>query len=303
MIKSYILKFILNCLNFFSGPIGKVVQGLANLRRPKILVQFFIRLIFIKKFKVKVSEIEKPLDSYVSFLDFFTRRLKPEARPINKAKEVIISPVDGEIVAHGLIHLGELTQIKNSTYQLFELLSISSNHFPNDKLEKLLNGTFINLYLSPKDYHCIHHPYDANLVKAIHVPGEHLPVNQFSLTNFKKVFARNERLILIYEARGFFFVAVWVGAFNVSKFRIDFDQKFYEAGSSKSSLTTKKILSKEYTNLIVKKGELAGAFELGSSVLLLFPKLKNHSFFFPNFSSFIKMGEKLANYKINEKNH
>ncbi len=280
----------------FSVPIGWLVDKLVRLERPRLLVQFFIRLIFIKKFKVNLTEVEKPLDEYKSFLSFFTRKLTPDARPIERKQDVIISPVDGEIIASGVIDDGNLMQIKNKSYSINDFLP---DETPFRELVEIVDpiksGKFINLYLSPRDYHFIHHPLDAHIKQIFYLPGKFLyPVNHFSLNHFEKVFVRNKRIIVHYQRGDYFFLVAWIGAFNVGKIDVLFDRKF--PPNRHGSFQQKK-----YGNFSVKKADYAGVFELGSSVVMLFPKLVHEDFDFFLPKSRIKMGETLGKVIKNKK--
>ncbi len=263
-----------------SAPLGKLIYYLVRIERPSFLVQFFIRFIFINKLKVDARETEKPLKEYKSFLSFFTRKLQPTARSINANKNIMISPVDAEIIASGSIINNQLIQIKNKTYFLKDL--ITEAKISPKTISQFEKGKFINLYLAPKDYHLIHHPYPAKIKKVTYIPGELYPVNNFSLLHFDKVFARNRRVAIEYETSHFSFIMVLVGAFNVGRIPLFFDKDFYRYHS------LNKVKQKSY-RLSVEKGSYAAGFELGSSVVMLFPSNVNFSFK----STIIKMGQPL----------
>ena len=279
-------KFFYIVLVLFSGPIGWVVNQLVRLEHPRFLVRFFIKFVFIKKFRVNLVEVEKPINEYKSFLSFFTRKLKLETRPIDWEENTIISPVDAKIIAADDVDDGNLFQAKNKYYSLSDFLLAS--RISTEIINPIKSGKFINLYLAPRDYHLIHHPFNAEIKQAFYIPSKfHYPVNRFSLTHFEKVFIKNQRLIVHYQASDFFFLAVWIGAFNVGKIKVFFDENFYSAMNGSFH-------QKKYSSFSAKKAEYAGAFELGSTVIILFPKLAGTCFDFLFQKSQIKMGEALV---------
>ncbi|HEX7056422.1 MAG TPA: archaetidylserine decarboxylase [Bacilli bacterium] len=168
---------------------------------------------FIKIYGIAVDEAEKRLTEFVSLNDFFTRRLKPGARPIDSDPRSLISPVDGTVVATGTIADGQILQVKGQDYTVDELL----NHSP--RAINYQNGTFYILYLSPADYHRVHAPATGTIEESEHVPGSVYPVNEFGMRRMRKILSRNERLITYIRHQDCEIAVVKVGALNVSSIR------------------------------------------------------------------------------------
>jgi phosphatidylserine decarboxylase len=172
-------------------------------------------------------------------------------------EDVLCSPCDGLITEYGDIENKTAYQIKGKSYSIDELI-------PGNKLE---DGFFLNIYLSPKDYHRYHVPIDMQVLSATHIPGALYPVNIPSLKKRDNLFIKNERVILRCKDkkdRIFYFVAV--GALNVGTMVFNFDDRI------QTNVSSAKMTTFEYENLHLKKGEELGRFEMGSTILLFFGK-------------------------------
>lgn len=165
----------------------------ADVKNPR-LKNFLIRN-FIRKFDVDMSEalIEDP-KSYDCFNDFFIRHLKPESRPLSQSD--VICPVDGCISEIGKIERGQLLQAKGKYYSVQELLACDGQ-----LAEQFVQGQFATLYLSPKDYHRVHMPIDAELVSMTYIPGALFSVQPATTRVVPKLFARNERLAIFLKRK------------------------------------------------------------------------------------------------------
>lgn len=227
--------------------------SMANLRNER--VKNFLIEQFIKKYQVNMSEalVEDPR-LYASFNDFFIRHLKPESRPLEQAD--IISPVDGCISELGRINNGQLIQAKGREYSVKELLACSK-----DTAQQFINGQFATLYLSPKDYHRVHMPIDAELISMTYIPGALFSVQPTTARVVPKLFARNERLAVFFNTKAGPMVMVLVGATIVGAIGTAW------AGEIKRS---KKSFSQNYSNQSFAQGDEMGYFKLGSTVILLF---------------------------------
>ncbi|MBL8994266.1 MAG: phosphatidylserine decarboxylase [Spirochaetia bacterium] len=266
----------------FGHPLSLLTGFLARLRGPAFLVQAAIRFYFVKRVKVNVAEIEHPIEHYRSALDFFTRRLAPGMRPIATESNYIVSPADGKISSFGKIVNGKIHQVKNRTYRLNELVG-------EEKARIFENGDSYTVYLSPRDYHRVHHAFGGKLEEALYFPGRLFPVNEFSLRNFDGVFSRNKRIALFYKTKTFSYSMIFVGALNVGSIRLSFDPRFWTTAQK----TTGGLRQKRYSHLFPAKGDEAGAFELGSTIILLFPKNTVH--FFPKEAGdAVRMGRPIA---------
>jgi phosphatidylserine decarboxylase len=195
---------------------------------------------FARVYGIAIEEAEKPIGEYATLNEFFTRRLKPGARPVDEAPGVLVSPVDARITGMGPVQDGTIFNIKGQDYTIDELLGFS----PRASLYR--NGYGIVLYLSPSDYHRIHSPVDGVVVERHHLPGRVYPVNEFGLTRLRRVLSRNERLVTYIRHESGEIALVKVGALNVSGIRY--------ADPSADRLS--------------RGGELAW-FEFGSTVVLL----------------------------------
>jgi len=175
-----------------------------------------------------------------------------------------ISPCDSFISECGDIKEEKALQIKGHSYRVRKLLSdfIGKKH-----KDKLLDGQYINFYLSPKDYHRYHVPVDMRVSKAVHVIGKLYPVNFTWLKKIPELFVENERVILeCYTKENRLFYMVCVGALNVGKMKFTFDKSIQtNANSSSQQLYM-------YDNLWLKKGDELGRFEMGSTIVMLFEK-------------------------------
>ena len=238
-----------------------------------------------KMYGINVSEaLSEELDDYPSFNAFFTRALKPEARPIDDNPDVWVSPVDGLISQSMRIDGNRLLQAKKHDYTI-EALVVGDIEYA----KKFINGDSAVIYLSPKDYHRIHIPTDGTLVSMTYVPGDLFAVNPATVRCVEGLFARNERIVVRFENEQGPFCIVFVGAIFVGSMETVWEGKItpdYEPV----------IRHWDYTNqdLTFQKGDEIGRFNMGSTVVLLTPDgiLPELGQIKPNTP--IKMGEKLA---------
>jgi phosphatidylserine decarboxylase len=216
---------------------------------------------FIRHYNVDMSIAErKSADEYVHFNDFFTRTLHADARPLTVTEQAIVSPVDGTISALGDITQGSLLQVKGCQYTVAELLSDSVLATQFD------GGTFITLYLSPRDYHRIHMPCAGKLQRMIHVPGRRFAVNRASVAGIPRLFARNERLVNLFETRPGSMALIMVGALCVGSLHTTWAGTLAPAGQR-----TERDYNYSHLDIRLRHGEEMGRFNMGSTVILLFP--------------------------------
>jgi phosphatidylserine decarboxylase len=188
--------------HFISRVVGKLAAAKAG-----ALTTTLIKL-FIKQYKIDMSEAKYSDPShYKTFNEFFTRPLKDGVRPMVEDADTIIHPVDGAISQLGDIVDGQLIQAKGHDYSLQALLGGSE-----DDTTAFLGGKFATIYLAPKDYHRIHMPIDGTLSKMIYVPGDLFSVNPLTAQNVPNLFARNERVVAIFETEIGPLAMVLVGA-------------------------------------------------------------------------------------------
>jgi phosphatidylserine decarboxylase len=266
-----------NRLTAFAGRVASKEGG----RTPRSTIRWFVR-----KYAVDMSEaVEPDVSRYNSFNDFFTRALKPSARPL--ADAALISPVDGSISQFGKIEHDQILQAKGHRYSTTALVGGDqqlAQHFHD--------GSFATLYLSPRDYHRIHMPCGGRLLRMIHVPGDLFSVNPMTARGVPGLFARNERTVCVFErlreghasstqvdepksgdeARELFAVVlvgativgsmatVWHGVINAQRrsSRLQSVREWFYGDGTDSE------------PIVLKKGAEMGRFMLGSTVVLLF---------------------------------
>lgn len=222
-----------------------------------------IRL-FIKAYKIDMTEAKAELPSaYASFNDFFTRELKDGIRPLATENHIVAHPVDGTISQLGDIVDGKLVQAKNHDYSLQSLLGGKE-----ETAEPYIGGKFATIYLAPKDYHRIHMPVSGTLREMIYVPGELFSVNPLTAENVPDLFARNERVVTIFDTDLGPMALVLVGATIVASIETVW------AGTV-TPPAGKHIFRWQYPaegdNAIhLAKGAEMGRFKLGSTVVLAF---------------------------------
>ena len=245
---------------------------------------------FVRKYGVDMSEaVEPDISTYRSFNDFFTRALKPGARPLADAD--LVSPVDGSISQFGKIEHDQILQAKGHRYSTTALVggdAVLAAQFQN--------GSFATLYLSPKDYHRIHMPADGRLLRMIHVPGDLFSVNPTTARGVPGLFARNERVVCVFESARGPFVLVLVGATIVGSMATVWHGVV-------NAPRVADVREWQYVDAAVpvqlKQGEEMGRFLLGSTVVMLFPKSSGASLQFnPAWAPGgpIRLGEAMANY-------
>ncbi len=242
-----------------------VVAGkLANLDCPKLTPKVIAW--FVKRYQVNMTEAANPdIHSYKTFNDFFTRPLKPNARPLKKSD--FICPVDGAISQFGTIQDDQIFQAKGHDYSTLALVAGNTS-----LASQFHNGQFACLYLSPKDYHRIHMPCDGKLISMSYVPGDLFSVNPSTAANVPNLFARNERVVceFVSEKHGTF-VMVLVGATIVGSMATVWHDT---NGGIINPPRRKSIKTWSYANqnIALKQGEEMGRFLLGSTVVMLFEK-------------------------------
>ena len=220
--------------------------------------------IFIRHYGVdmKIAEKSDPV-SYGNFNEFFTRSLISDARPVVETSLSIACPVDGSISQIGNILEDALILAKGRYFSLKGLLA-------NDSIvvERFTNGCFSTIYLSPRDYHRIHMPMDAKLVKMIYVPGDLFSVNESTSRTVDQLFARNERLICLFETQIGLMATILVGAIFVGGMETVWQGEITPARLRELRVWNYDATSATQTNFT--KGEELGRFNMGSTVILMF---------------------------------
>lgn len=222
----------------------------------------FIRW-FAKKYQINMQEaLQETPTAYPSFNAFFTRALKPDARTINPDPNALVSPADGAFSQLGAIEHGRIFQAKGRGYGLTTLVG------GDDKLASLFkNGHFATIYLSPRDYHRVHMPITGTLRETIYVPGDLYSVNQTTAENVDQLFARNERLVAVFDTEVGPMAMILVGAMIVAGIETVW------AGQVAPVLKqpARQIFAADaQPEITLEKGAEMGRFKLGSTVILLF---------------------------------
>ena len=244
---------------------------------------------FVAKYSVDMDEaLESDITRYASFNDFFTRSLKSGARPLADAD--LICPVDGAVSQFGSINASQIYQAKGHSYSTTALVGGDAS-----LAAQFDSGSFACLYLSPKDYHRIHMPADGRLLQMTYVPGELFSVNPTTAQGVPGLFARNERVVCVFEStRGSVrqqFVLVLVGATIVGSMAT-----VWHGVVNPPRLPDVKTWHYADQLLQLRQGDEMGRFLLGSTVVMLFPKgpLSFNPSWTPGRA--IRMGEKMAHF-------
>ncbi len=216
---------------------------------------------FIARYGVNMTEAANPsVESYATFNDFFTRPLRSDARPLSDAPW--ICPVDGAISQCGAITHDRIFQAKGHDYTTQALVGGDAQ-----LAKQFEDGTFATLYLSPKDYHRIHMPCKGRLTRMIHVPGELFSVNPATARGIPGLFARNERVVCVFESDDGPFVLALVGATIVGSMATVWHGI---VNPPRPGVIREWRYDKEPA--LLERGTEMGRFLLGSTVVMLFPK-------------------------------
>lgn len=203
---------------------------------------------------------KKDLSDFDCFNDFFTRELQPDARPQNPDPKGFNSPCDGVISECGRFTGDRLVQVKGQTYGLGRLLA-------NDRsIAELRNGFFHTIYLAPHNYHRVHMPRGGKLLRMIHIPGRLYGVADWSVQNVPQLFARNERVVSIFETDNGPMAIVLVGAFMVGSIQTVWAGRITPPYGRRMTVG-------EYSHhdINLAKGEEMGRFNMGSTVIMIQP--------------------------------
>jgi len=216
---------------------------------------------FIRRYSVNMAEaLHENADDYASFNDFFSRALKEKARPIDDGDDILVSPADGVISAIGDIANDLFIQTKGKHFELLELVGGDT-----EIAEVFREGSFVTVYLSPKDYHRVHMPLAGTLRKMVYVPGKLFSVNQTTSERIHGLFARNERAICIFDTDMGPLAVILVGAMIVAGIDTVWSGQITPA---KHGLSVEDY-SSQHPAIQLGKGEELGRFRLGSTVILL----------------------------------
>jgi len=216
---------------------------------------------FAKQFDVDMKDaVEENLNHYATFNRFFTRALKPAARPIDDEANSICSPADGRISAIGDITSGRVYQAKGRDYSLETLVGGDAV-----ATKRLANGGFTTIYLSPRDYHRLHMPVAGTLLSQTYVPGRLFSVGPHTVRALPNLFARNERVIAQFETEAGLMALVLVGAINVAAI----ETVWHGLVTPPQARSVSTINYSDQDSVHLKKGEEMGRFNMGSTIIVL----------------------------------
>lgn len=246
--------------------VTKLIGKATKMKASKMLIKPYSKM-----YKINLNEVEKDIKEYGTLNEFFTRKLKENAREIEK--EEVVSPVDGWIKEAGIIEKGKMIQVKGVTYNIKNLLGDKRSW------EEFEGGTYVNIYLSPKNYHRIHSPIEGTIRKYEHIEGKLYPVNKLGIENVEELYSKNER-VNVYLSNDTYNVAMAnVGALIVGSVQM----KDVSIEKNKIKQRTKKI----------NKGEEIGHFEFGSTVVLMIKNKQEEKRSYVKANREIRLGQRL----------
>lgn len=239
--------------------ISRLVGKLAATEQPFLKTAAI--LAFKQRYKIDLSIAESQnITKYPSFNAFFTRALKAGTRPIDTDSTRIVSPTDGVVSQLGKIAHGDIFQAKGQSFSVTQLIA-------DPELAKpFIEGEFATIYLSPRDYHRVHMPYSGTLTETLYVPGDLFSVNQVTAQHVNGLFARNERMVCLFDTQIGRMAVVLVGAMIVAGIETVATGKVKPNGH----------LEMQHHTLQLNKGDELGRFYLGSTAIVLFEKNKVH---------------------------
>ena len=243
--------------HFLSQVMGRVTHC-RNWLVKNLLIQGLSRIL-----RIDLKDAENPdLKSYTCFNDFFTRPLKAGARPISQKAGTVVSPADGFLSQAGVISGDSMIQAKGMEYSAMALLGGDTA-----RAAPFVGGVFATVYLSPRDYHRLHMPLKGTLREMVHVPGKLFSVNNATARGVPNLFARNERVVSLFETEAGPMALVLVGAIFVSSIEVVWQGVV-------TPPTTTRIRTWNYMgqNITLERGQEMGRFNMGSTIIVLFGK-------------------------------
>lgn len=241
--------------------LSRLIGCLANCERPGIKNALIRR--FIQRYDVDMEQAErKQPEDFKHFNDFFTRSLIAGARPVDDTSNGIVCPADGAISQLGPIRHGRVFQAKGHDYSLHELLGGDS-----ERAKSFKDGLFATVYLSPRDYHRVHMPLAGTLKEMVYVPGKLFSVNQTTAENVPELFARNERVVCVFDTEAGPMAVILVGAMIVASIET--------VWAGEVAPARRRLQAFDYSEagrqpVYLDKGAEMGRFKLGSTAIVLF---------------------------------
>lgn len=240
--------------------ISRLAHRFTRIANPRIRIPFTNW--FVRRFGVAMDDaLEPDAAAYPTFNAFFTRALKPGARPLPADPQALCCPADGAISAFGRLDADRVLQAKGHEYSLTTLLGGDSA-----RARPFRNGDFMTVYLSPRDYHRVHMPADGRLLESVHVPGRLFSVGRHTVRTIPGLFARNERLVCLFETAFGPMAVVLVGAINVASIETVWAGEITPPPARR---VTVRGFDREAPRLL--RGQELGRFNMGSTVILVLP--------------------------------
>lgn len=237
-----------------------LVYRLARVRT--VAVKDFLIRRFVAIYDVDVDDVVREIPAgFETFNDFFTRELEPGARPVDSSGTAIVSPVDGTVSSAGAIESNSIFQAKGLTYSLDDLLATDL-----DDADRYIDGAYATIYLAPYNYHRVHAPLDGRVSAAHYIPGDLFSVNGTTAARVPGLFHRNERVALHFESGQGPWSLVLVGALNVGSISTPWSG---EIRPRKAGVVDAIDVANGPGE--VRKGDLVGWFNMGSTIILLLP--------------------------------
>ena len=237
-----------------------LIWRIARIRQ--VAVKNFLISHFVDIYDVDVTDVKQEVPGdFATFNDFFIRELVAEARPIDADINSIVSPVDGTVSIADVIRGDSIIQAKGIDYSLDDLLATDL-----EQAKAYVDGTFATIYLAPYNYHRIHAPLDGELLAARYIPGDLFSVNEATVTRVNGLFRRNERLVMHFATSSGPAALIFVGALNVGSISTPWSG---ELRPQKNGVVD--VLDLSGCATTVRKGDLLGWFNMGSTVILLMP--------------------------------
>ncbi len=245
---------------------------------------------FLTRYNVNMQEaIETNPLAYDCYNSFFTRELKAELRPIDAGSNSVVSPADGLIAQIGNIQQQNIIQAKGHNYSVLDLLGGDTINAANFN-----NGSFATIYLAPHDYHRVHMPLTGRLTQMQYIPGKLFSVNTHAAENIPNLFARNERVVTMYETNAGKMAVILVGAMIVGSIETIWAGTICPPHFT--SINTWQYENNDFQHIEIAKGAEMGRFKLGSTVIVLFEQNSVVWEQTARINGLVKIGQKIGNF-------
>jgi phosphatidylserine decarboxylase len=230
------------------------VGRFADLQLPRPLLDRMIRS-YCKVYDVELADTVVPAGGFRTFDQFFTRRLVEGARPVDPDESVLTSPCDGHVQSAGRVEKGLVLQAKGRDYRLADLVG------DEDACRALEGGTYVTIYLSPRDYHRVHFPCDGEVESCRYMPGRLYTVAPRATRTIDRLFAQNERIATIVRGRSRRVAVVMVGAVGVGRITVSY-------GGLVTNVGCRAAATRFDPAFACRKGDDLGVFHMGSTVVM-----------------------------------